>query len=487
MAITTQTVKVDLNTGSQIPVVYASQNDTNRSFVFQMFNNGASYTMTGATVKFAYRSPRKKGAYIVIAGSEMASGTVSGSKVTFNVPVSYLKIAGEALLTMIITNSSATLRPVNIKMIVQRSADGDDTIAESSDFPVSLEKFVEDSAGNWFDEHGSSLFDEWLSDNGETILTNEATDWMDTNADPVIETKTNAWLNSNADDIIETKSTAWLEENVEPLTDSMAFIDKYIKLTPVDGTLTDGKIHRNSSNKMVTWPGGYVRQVPVSSNTDYYVTTFAVINEEGFALVDYYGANNTYISSEYPLTPRKNVSLTTQKLTIPANAVGFYVNGINTVPKVYAYITPQISLEEKLADINGFIESVKEKYNKSIASVLSCFNYMENSPFFYQGKINEATGATVSSTTSCYTDLMESNCDAGYTINLPESFVYSVYEYSDVGSGGYLGKVLSNESGINHVPIPKTNYIRVVVSKANGTTITTDEITDYEFKTFIFD
>ena len=65
----------------------------------------------------------------------MASGTVSGNKVSVTLPVAYTQISGVGMLTMIITPSSGTVRPVNIRLVVQKSADGDDTIAGSSDFP----------------------------------------------------------------------------------------------------------------------------------------------------------------------------------------------------------------------------------------------------------------------------------------------------------------------------------------------------------------
>ena len=165
MAITTQAVKVDLNTGKVLPVVYAHQNDTNRAFAFEMYNNGVEYSMTGATVKFGYKSPVKKGAYFVITGTSMASGSVSGNTVTLNVPKSYLEVSGDAVLTMIIFNSSASIRPINIKMVVQSSADGDDTIASASDFVPVLEEYMS--------ENMQTFIDGWLDDHPEATTTVE--------------------------------------------------------------------------------------------------------------------------------------------------------------------------------------------------------------------------------------------------------------------------------------------------------------------------
>ena len=140
--ITTQTVRVDLCSGKTPPVAYTHQNDTARTLVFDMYNNGLPYAMTGNTVKFAYKSPIVNGQHTVIAGNSMASGTVSDNKVSVTLPVAYTGISGTAMLTMIITPSSGTIRPVNIKLVVERSADGADSVSSASDFPTTVEETV---------------------------------------------------------------------------------------------------------------------------------------------------------------------------------------------------------------------------------------------------------------------------------------------------------------------------------------------------------
>lgn len=140
--ITTQTVRVDLCSGKTPPVAYTHQNDTARTLVFDMYNNGLPYAMTGNTVEFAYKSPVVNGQYTVISGSSMVSGTVSGNKVSVTLPAAYTAVGGVALLTMIITPSSGTIRPVNIKLMVERSADGADSVAGASDFPTTVEETV---------------------------------------------------------------------------------------------------------------------------------------------------------------------------------------------------------------------------------------------------------------------------------------------------------------------------------------------------------
>lgn len=73
----------------------------------------------------------------------MASGTVSGNKVTVTLPSEYTAISGVGMLTMIITPTSGTVRPVNIRLVVQKAADGDDVVAGASDMPDRLAELAE--------------------------------------------------------------------------------------------------------------------------------------------------------------------------------------------------------------------------------------------------------------------------------------------------------------------------------------------------------
>lgn len=163
MAVNTQTIRVDLNTGKIMPVAFAHQNDTNRQFTFQLYNNGVAFTPSSTTVKFAYKSPIVNGQYSVITGSQMASGTVSGNTVAVTLPAAYTQVSGVGLLTMILTTSGNTLRPVNIKFVCQGSADGDDTVLGASDFPATLGEIAED----WLEENISIQIDDTLSVSGK--------------------------------------------------------------------------------------------------------------------------------------------------------------------------------------------------------------------------------------------------------------------------------------------------------------------------------
>lgn len=157
--ITTQTIRVDLSTDKVIPSAFTHQNDTARTLEFSMYNKGVPYDMTGNTVKFAYKSPIVNGQYSVIAGASMASGTVSGNKVTVTLPSAYTAISGVGMLTMIITPTSGTVRPVNIRLVVQKSADGPDSVSGASDFPATLESIT----NAWMEENLIPTIDDTLT------------------------------------------------------------------------------------------------------------------------------------------------------------------------------------------------------------------------------------------------------------------------------------------------------------------------------------
>ena len=159
--ITTQTIRVDLSTDKVIPSAFTHQNDTARTLVFDMYNGGMPYTMTGNTVKFAYKSPVVNGQYSVIAGASMESGTVSGNKVSVTLPVAYTQISGVGMLTMVITPTSGTVRPVNIRLVVQKAADGDDVVMGASDWPEGLYEYMDD----------------WLAENEPTEIANIKSDF----------------------------------------------------------------------------------------------------------------------------------------------------------------------------------------------------------------------------------------------------------------------------------------------------------------------
>ena len=293
--ITTQTIRVDLSTGKVIPTAYTHQMDTARTLVFDMYNGGLPYTMTGNTVKFAYKSPIVDGQYTVIAGSSMASGTVSGNKVTVALPVAYTSISGVGLLTMIITPSSGTIRPVNIRLVVQKSADGADEIAGASDFPATLEEIAED----WLEENTSATVDQFVAE--------ISSDFFD-KSDPSMK--------------------VWSE-----------YLYRLSSVISAD-TTTSAKMFRYTTNAMSVSDisDALCHKVIVSDDVlAYFVSTRAKANSDGYALVTYMNSSDEAIGYEF-MIPGTNTNLTIaqQILSVPNDASYFYINSRSYDAVIYA-------------------------------------------------------------------------------------------------------------------------------------------------------
>lgn len=147
---TTQTIPIDLNTRGANPVAFTHQGDTARAFAFEVYNNGEEFDLTGYTAQIGAILPADRG-YTVIAGNDMATGSISENTITATLPAAYTAKAGHGILTIILTGSGGTLRPINIDLRIQKSADSDEVIEGASDFPEGLEEIAE------------SVFQEYLS------------------------------------------------------------------------------------------------------------------------------------------------------------------------------------------------------------------------------------------------------------------------------------------------------------------------------------
>lgn len=156
-----QTINIDISTRGAPPVAYAHQGDTGRTFLVNLFENGEPFAVAGYTAKVAAIVPSGSG-YSVIAGSNMISAaktTTGDNQLSFGLTSIYTARSGRGILTIILTSNtgySNTLRPINLELRIQRSADGDDIIAGASDFPASLATYAED----WFTENGAAALEE---------------------------------------------------------------------------------------------------------------------------------------------------------------------------------------------------------------------------------------------------------------------------------------------------------------------------------------
>ena len=152
-----QTIIVDISTRGANPVAYTHQGDTGRTFFAEIYENGEPFAVAGYTIKVAAILPADRG-YTVIAGNDMVTATKTNdnttNKIYFTLSENYSLKAGNGILTLIFTSNTgtpSTIRPINIDLRIQKSADAEDVIAGASDFPEGLEEIAE------------SVFQEYLS------------------------------------------------------------------------------------------------------------------------------------------------------------------------------------------------------------------------------------------------------------------------------------------------------------------------------------
>ena len=145
-----QTIIVDISTRGANPVAYTHQGDTGRTFFAEIYENGEEFAVAGYTIKVGAILPADRG-YTVIAGNDMVTATKTNdnttNKIYFTLSDKYSLKAGNGILTLIFTSNTgtpSTIRPINIDLRIQKSADADDTIAGASDFPEGLEAIAEE-------------------------------------------------------------------------------------------------------------------------------------------------------------------------------------------------------------------------------------------------------------------------------------------------------------------------------------------------------
>lgn len=150
-----QTIIVDISTRGANPVAYTHQGDTGRTFYAEIFDNGSPFAVAGYTIKVAAMLPADRG-YTVITGNDMVTATKTNddttNKIYFTLSNKYSLKAGNGVLTLIFTSNTgtpATIRPINIDLRIQKSADADDTVMGASDWPTGLYEYMDD----WLEEN----------------------------------------------------------------------------------------------------------------------------------------------------------------------------------------------------------------------------------------------------------------------------------------------------------------------------------------------
>lgn len=162
MANVTHEVRVDLDTGVIPPVVFAHQNDTSRVVRVLLFFRNEEFDL-GSThsAKVAAKLPSLEKGYRVIAGNKMVNAhTCSGNVIEFYID-DFLEVSGEGYMTVIIkekNDATETVRPINIRLVIQQSADGASVVAGASDFPATLEGIT----GEWLENNAPSMIEDYI-------------------------------------------------------------------------------------------------------------------------------------------------------------------------------------------------------------------------------------------------------------------------------------------------------------------------------------
>ena len=164
-----QTIIVDISTRGANPVAYTHQGDTGRTFFAEIYENGEAFAVAGYTIKVGAILPADRG-YYVIAGNDMVTATKTNdnttNKIYFTLSDKYSLKAGNGILTLIFTSNTgtpSTIRPINIDLRIQKSADGDDVIMGASDWPVGIYDYIND----WLEENDPAEIANIKSEMGE--------------------------------------------------------------------------------------------------------------------------------------------------------------------------------------------------------------------------------------------------------------------------------------------------------------------------------
>lgn len=280
----TQTIPIDLNTRGANPVAFTHQGDTARSFVFEVYNNGEAFSLTGYTAKIAAMLPADNG-YQVIAGENMATGTISDNTITATLPAEFSAKPGNGVLTIILTGSGTSIRPINVDFRIQKSADAPETIAGASDFIPILEQYIaEDMAtyiNAWLDAHP------------------EAMQYYISGSKLVLDENGILSIQNDTDEIVEALDLDTLRTEVTDLKSDLKTINEYYFNSQYVLKKTDLKQGYFSQGQGFITTGGEAAKYLVYTMTDklYKGSLIKVVSDKWFCAIDVYADGNWNASS----------------------------------------------------------------------------------------------------------------------------------------------------------------------------------------------
>lgn len=419
-----QTINVDISTRGAPPVAYTHQGDTDRTFLVNVFENGAAFGVAGFTVKVAAILPSDNG-YTVITGADMVSATkttTGTNQLMFTPSAQYTARSGRGILTLIMTTNTgtpATIRPINIDFRIQKSADGDNVIAGASDFPEGLEEIAE------------SVFQEYLS----TYL-------------PPVAPSSSAAANKAADAKLTGEA---LDDLKSDLSNNQIVVSKFH---------VEANTYHNPSNDKLN--------VNIKAG-ETYIISISFTQKKSYRLWTYFD-DNTNSSSEYMTSENYNRELTATKNIVGigidvARAGDFVGNDADIYAVVYQ--TPVgLDISKSIGEINEISEIVNiAKENISWFDHAKTFSTIANQHAFALSTPIKA-GALINSFTI---NMRSGSVDyylANITDGIAKSYFHSSFEAQTEGI--YVVPIGIMADGETYLFIQGSNVIKYSTNSANG-------------------
>ena len=157
-----------------------------------------------------------------------------------------------------------------------------------------------------------------------------------------------------------------IREQVKNANDAINLINKlfeYAEIIEPTSTYSDS-LYNYTSNNMQEIRGCTVKRVNIDSSIlAYFVTTSSYAGSAYYPLISYFDSSNTQLGYEYLKTG--TVSISNQRLNIPANASYFYVNSRDYTSVIYTLDSSHMTV----ADIEAAIKTHEKSLNAIINSI----------------------------------------------------------------------------------------------------------------------
>ena len=143
-------------------------------------------------------------------------------------------------------------------------------------------------------------------------------------------------------------------------------ISKFAPIKELDSTLpyintnvvTPTQVYNDSlyytqGNTIINSVGGYCKKYTIGVDTDFKINSSILLAGAGFDTIAYFDSADNYLSSEYPITPNVQSTISMGDLHIPSGAAYFYLNGRYSEPNAYLPATPTMTLPQIISELDS--------------------------------------------------------------------------------------------------------------------------------------